>query len=116
MKGRVAILLLITLLFFYLDFTNQRKILVYTQAIDQIEKSINATKNINTELMVEYDDLCSPDNISNLVSVELQHSEQNRGRVVYVQEPDEKTETSSYCIVDLISTKAEASEVQIIPD
>jgi hypothetical protein len=36
--------------------------------------------------------------------------------VVYVQEPDEKTETSSYCIVDLISTKAEASQVQVIPD
>ncbi|HAN40994.1 MAG TPA: hypothetical protein GX398_01730 [Candidatus Cloacimonetes bacterium] len=116
MKGRIVVLLLILLLFTYLDFTNKRKILVYTQTIDQIEKSINATKNINTELMVEYDDLCSPDNISNLVSVELQHSDQDRGRVVYVQEPDEKTETSSYCIVDLISTKAEASQVQVIPD
>lgn len=116
MKGRIVILLLITLLFFYLDFSNQRKILVYTQTIDQIEKSINATKNINTELMVEYDDLCSPDNISNLVSVELQHSKQNRGRVVYVQEPCSDAQSSSYCIVDLISTKAEASHIQIIPD
>lgn len=116
MKGRVVILLLIALLFFYLDFSNQRRILVYTQAIDQLEKSINATKNINTELIVEYDDLCSPDNISNLVSVELQHSDQGRGKVIYVQEPDEKTQGSSYCIVDLISSKAEASEVHIIPD
>ncbi|HPV14554.1 MAG TPA: hypothetical protein PL126_02750 [Candidatus Cloacimonadota bacterium] len=116
MKGRFVILLVIALLFFYLDFANKRKILVYTQTIDQIEKSINATKNINTELMVEYDDLCSPDNISNLVSVELQQSELAKGKVVYVQEPNEKTETSSYCIVDLISTKAEASQVQIIPD
>lgn len=116
MKGRIVVLLLILLLFTYLDFTNKRKILVYTQTIDQIEKSINATKNINTELMVEYDDLCSPDNISNLVSVELQQSELDRGRIVYVQEPCEKTETSSYCIVDLIATKAEASQVQVIPD
>ncbi len=116
MIGRFLLAALVVIVCFGFYFRNITKALVYTQNIDQLEKTINATQNINTELMVEYDDLCSSDNISSLVSLEIQHSGQKRGRVVYVQEPCEQTPSSSYCIVDLIATKAEASNVQIIPD
>lgn len=118
MRGRFITFLLVAALAVFFNFFNARRVLTYTRAMAQMEKTVGAVKNIHTELMVEYDDLCSGQNISSLVSVELGSfiPQMQQGRVIYVHEPSPAKARDSYCIVDLIATKAQAKDVQIIPD
>lgn len=130
MRGRVIIFLLLAAAAVFMNFWNARKVLTYTRALDQMEKTVNAFKNINTELEIEFDDLCSGQNISSLVSVELSNfiPQKQQGRIIYVHEPRSvqgsksqageswRSARDSYCIVDLIATKAQAKDIQIIPD
>lgn len=118
MRGRFIIFLLVLATALILNFLNAQKGVIYTQEIDQMEKTVNAVKNIHTELKVEYDDLCSGQNLSSLVCVELKNfiPEKQQERIIYVHEPSPAKAKDSYCIVDLISTKAQAKDVQIIHD
>ncbi|NLK50728.1 MAG: hypothetical protein GX294_08780 [Candidatus Cloacimonetes bacterium] len=118
MRARLIIFLFVLSVAVFFNFYNARKVLTHTRSIDQMEKTVNAAKNIKTELEVEYDDLCSGQNLSSLVGVELNGfiPEQQQERIIYVHEPHPDTAKDSYCIVDLIATKAQAKDVQIIPD
>lgn len=118
MRARIIILTLLAAAAVFFNFFNAGRVLTYTRAQAQLEKTVGAVKNIHTELMVEYDDLCSGQNISSLVSVELGNflPEKRQGRVIYVHEPSPAKARDSYCIVDLIATKAQAKDIQIIPD
>lgn len=111
------LLLLFAMAVFY-HFWNANKVVIYTRKQSCLEKTLAAEKNINTELLVELDDLRSGRNISSLVSVELSGfvPEKQHGRIVYIHEPGERQEKRSYAIVDLISSKAQAKDIQIIPD
>ena len=41
---------------------------------------------------------------------------QQAGKIIYVHEPSPKQEKKTYCIIDLLSKKAEAKNVQILLD
>jgi hypothetical protein len=90
----------------------------YTRTISALEKTYYADKNINTELLVEYDDLRSGRHIASLVRVELSNfiPDQEAGKIIYVHEPSPKQEKKNYCIIDLLAKKAEAKNVQILLD
>lgn len=89
-----------------------------TRKLSEAEKTYNAEKNINTELLVEYDDLRSGRHIASLVRVEMSQfiPEKEQGRVIYVHEPALDKKESSYTIIDLIASKAEAKTVEIMLD
>ncbi len=92
--------------------------MIQTKQLSSLEKAHAAEKNINTELLVDLDDLRSGEHIASLVSVQLSNfvPQQEQGKIIYVHEPSEEQEKGSYCIIDLISTKAQAKEVQILLD
>jgi hypothetical protein len=99
----------------FLNFFNNNRVVQYTRKYSELEKTYNAEKNINTELLVELDDLRSGRHIASLVRVEMSNfiPDQEAGKIIYVHEPSPKQEKGSYCIIDLISSKAEAKNVQI---
>jgi len=86
-----------------------------TQELANLEKKVAAEKNINTELLVERDDLRSGKNIASLVRVELDHFNplEEQGKIIYVHEPVNTEDKTSYCIIDLFTTRAQAREVKI---
>ena len=102
----------------FLHFNNGNKIVRYTKELSNMEKTYNAEKNINTEQLVELDDLKSGRHLASLVRVELNNfiPDQQAGSVIYVHEPSPKTEKGSYCIIDLIASRAEAKDIEIILD
>ena len=118
MRGKLIILMLLVALCGFLSFVNNNKIVSYTRRLAEVEKAFNAEKNINTELLVEHDDLRSGRHIASLVRIEMSQfiPDQEQGRIIYVHEPSQKQEKSGYCIIDLIATRAEAKNVTIIPD
>ncbi len=102
----------------FFNFFNNNRVVQYTRKLSELEKTYNAEKNINTELMVELDDLKSGRHIASLVRVEMSNfiPESEAQNILYVHEPSPKQEQGKYCIIDLIASKAEAKNVQIIPD
>jgi len=118
MRGRIIVLIALFGLTVFLSFFNNNRVVQYTRRLSALEKTYNAEKNINTELMVELDDLRSGRHIASLVRVEMSNfiPEKEAGKVIYVHEPSPKQEKASYCIIDLIASKAEAKNVQIILD
>lgn len=118
MRAKLVIALLIGLTAVFLHFFNGNKVVRYTKDYSAQEKALNAEKNIHTEQMVELDDLRSGRHIASLVRVELSNfiSDKPAGSVVYVQEPSPRQETGSYCIIDLIASRAVAKNIEIIPD
>ncbi len=102
----------------FLNFYNNNRVVQLTRNLSNLEKTFNAEKNINTELLVELDDLRSGRHIASLVRVELSNfiPDQEAGKIIYVHEPSPKQEQGKYCIIDLITPKAEAKNVQILPD
>jgi len=118
MRGKFTILVLLAIAAIYLNFRNAGDVVMLTRERGHLEKSCAAEKNIHTELMVELNDLRSGKNISSLVSVELSGfvPEKQEGQIIYVHEPGKTQQQKSYCIVDLIASKAEAKDIQIIPD
>ncbi len=118
MRGKLTILALLAVVAIFFNFVNAGSVVTLTRDRGYLEKSCAAEKNIHTELMVELDDLRSGKNISSLVSVELSGFVPDKplGQIVYVHEPGKTQQQASYCIVDLISSRAEAKDIQIIPD
>ncbi len=102
----------------FFSFFNNNRVVQYTRKLSSLEKTFNAEKNINTELLVELDDLRSGRHIASLVRVELSNfiPEQEAGKIIYVHEPSPKQEQGRYCIIDLLASKAEAKNVQILLD
>jgi len=118
MKGKLITLGIVLVLAVFFYYSNGNKIVHYTKEISSLEKTFNAESNINTELLVDLDDLKSGRHIASLVTVELNNfaSDTQKGSVIYVHEPVDKSEGSGYCIIDLIATRAEAKTVNIVPD
>ena len=71
MRGRLLILVAVMGLAVFLNFYNNNRVVQYTRQLSELEKTYNAEKNINTELMVELDDLKSGRHIASLVRVEM---------------------------------------------
>jgi len=117
-RGRVIVLIILIAICGFLSFFNNNKVVSYTRRLSNIEKNYNAEKNINTELLVELDDLKSGRHIASLVRIEMSQfiPEKEQGKIIYVHEPSTKQEKSGYCIIDLIASKAEAKNVQIMLD
>lgn len=118
MRGKIIILLIIAVFFGFCNFYNHHKITNFTRKLADIEKSYNAEKNINTELTMEYEELRSGKHIASLVRVEMSqfiHGDE-QGSVIYVHEPAEKSVGKGYCIIDLVASRAEAKNVNIILD
>ncbi len=115
MRGRLTILIAIFGLAVFLNFFNNNRVVQYTRKYSILEKTYNAEKNINTELLVELDDLRSGRHIASLVRVEMSNfiPDQEAGKIIYVHEPSAKQEKKSYCIIDLLASKAEAKNVQV---
>jgi len=118
MRGRIMLLVALFGLAVFFNFFNNNRVVQYTRKLSSYEKTYNAEKNINTELLVELDDLRSGRHIASLVRVELSNfiPDQEAGKVIYVHEPSPKQEKGRYCIIDLIASKAEAKNVQILLD
>lgn len=118
MKGKIILIAGAIMLAVFFHYYNGNKIVHYTKEISTLEKTLNAEGNINTELLVEHDDMRSGRHISSLVTVELNNfiSETQKGSVIYVHEPSSKQEKNAYCIIDLIASRAEAKSINVIPD
>ncbi|MCB5258709.1 MAG: hypothetical protein WC179_01770 [Candidatus Cloacimonadaceae bacterium] len=115
MRARFCIFLLLLLIIIFINFWNAHQIVGQTQELAKLEKKVAAEKNINTELLVERDDLRSGKNIASLVRVELDHfnPQEEQGKIIYVHEPVNTEDKTSYCIIDLFTTKAQAREIKI---
>ncbi|PKN75343.1 MAG: hypothetical protein CVU49_03505 [Candidatus Cloacimonetes bacterium HGW-Cloacimonetes-2] len=118
MRGKITILIILVVVAVFLRFNNGNKVVRYTKQYSALEKTYNAEKNINTEQMVELDDLKSGRHIASLVRVELSNfiADKPAGSVIYVHEPSKEQNQASYCIIDLIASRAEAKNVEIILD
>lgn len=117
MKGKFLLMALAVLLYIFFHCFNGNQILHSTQKLSQMEKEFLAERNIKTELMIEHDDLISGRNISSLVPTELSKYEAQKkaGNVIYVQEPQDIKTPDYYCIIDLLTPKAEAVTT-VLPD
>lgn len=118
MRGRIIVLIILVAVCGFLNFFNSNKIVSYTRRLSSVEKTFNAEKNINTELLVEHDDLRSGRHIASLVRVEMNQfiPDNEQGSIIYVHEPSPSQESNTYCIIDLIATRAEAKNVNIMLD
>lgn len=117
MKGKTLLAVLSILLYIFFHCFNGNQILRSTQKASQLEKSYQAERNLLTELKIEHDDLISGRNISSLVPTELSKyiPREKAGNVIYVQEPQEPKAQNYYCIIDLLTSKAEAVTT-VLPD
>lgn len=118
MRSKIIILLIVLVTAVFFNFRNAHNVVIQTKRLSSLEKAYAAEKNINTELLVDLDDLRSGEHIASLVRVELSNfvPQSEQGRIIYVHEPGNQAEKSEYCIIDLISTKAQAKEVEILLD
>ncbi len=118
MKGRLIIIAIATFMAVFIHYFNGNKVVHYTKEMSALEKTVNAESNINTELLVELDDMKSGRHISSLVTVELNNfiSGTKKGSVIYVHEPSARQDKSNYCIIDLFASRAEAKTITVIPD
>ena len=118
MRGKILIFVALLAIAVFLNFFNNNRVVQYTRSLSDLEKTYNAEKNINTELLVELDDLRSGRHIASLVRVEMSNfiPDKEAGKVIYVHEPSPKQEKGSYCIIDLLASKAEAKNINILLD
>jgi hypothetical protein len=118
MRGRLIVLVILMALCGFLNFFNNNRIVSYTRRLSNVEKTYNAEKNINTELLVEHDDLRSGRHIASLVRLEMSQfiPDNEQGSIIYVHEPSATQEKNAYCIIDLIASRAEAKNVTIMLD
>lgn len=110
MKGRVLVLVLMFVSSVFLHFFFGNLQLHLTQKMSLMEKAYQAERNINTELMIEHDDLISGRNVSSLVPTEMSKyiPKEKAKNVLYIQEPAPQKTPTYYCIIDLLTPKAEA--------
>ncbi len=116
MRGKLIFLIAVVIAAVYFYFYNNNKITNYTRRFSQAEKTLNAERNIFTELTLEHDELRSGRNIASLVSFEMSQFDSNKpkGSIIYVHEPSSDKSDDTYCIIDLIASKAEAKTVTVI--
>lgn len=117
MRAKFVILILLVVLAGFAHFWNANQIVRDTQKLARLETTYAAEKNINTELKVERDDLRSGQQFAGLVTLGADGKPvaTSQGKVIYVHEPAGE-QASNYCIIDLLATKAQAKEVQILLD
>jgi hypothetical protein len=110
MKGRLIFVILALLGYIFFHCFNGNLILHSTQKMSQMEKTFQAERNINTELMIEHDDLVSDRSIAGLISDDMSKyvPKEKAGNVIYIQEPAQLKTPTYYCIIDLLTPKAEA--------
>ncbi len=110
MKGRLIIIVLFILIYIFFHYLNGYKIQQGTQKASVLEATFNAERNINTELKIEHNDLISGRHISSLVPQEMSKylPKEKAGNVIYIQESEPQQKEQTYCIIDLITPKAEA--------
>ena len=118
MRTRFLSLILLIAAAGFLNFWNANKIVRGTQQLARLETKLAAEKNINIELKVERDDLRSGSLFGESAFLGEQGlpSQMNMGQMIYVHEPADKENRESYCIIDLLATKAQTKEVQILRD
>ena len=111
MKGKLLWLVIVFVLGIFFHYLNANHIMKYTILNNQLEKSYQAEKNINTELRIEHDDLMSGNSINSIVPVEMSKyvPKEKSGNVIYIQEPVHQKTPTYYCIIDLFTPKAEAT-------
>jgi hypothetical protein len=117
MKGRLLIVILALVVYVFFHCFNANQLLRSTQKMSQLEKTFQAERNMNTELMIEHDDLISDRSIASLVPVEMSKyvPKEKAGNVIYIQEPAKLKTPTYYCIIDLLTPKAEAA-IAVQPD
>jgi len=117
MKGKFLLAVLSVLLYVFFHCFNGNQILHSTQKSSQLEKAFKAERNIRTELMIERDDLISGRNITSTTLGELSKyvPKEKAGNVIFIQEPTETKAINYYCIIDLLTPKAEAVTT-VLPD
>ncbi len=118
MRARLIIVAVIASVVTFLSFVNTHRTFRQTRQLAHLEASYAADKNINTELQVELDDLRSGKHIASLVRVELSNfvPQEEQGKIIYVHEPADTKAREKYCIIDLIASRAQAKQVEIILD
>lgn len=118
MRTRFLSLILLIVVAGFLNFWNAGKIVSHTQQLARLETKLAAEKNIHTELKVERDDLRNGSLFGDQAFIaEYGLSQQmNMGQLIYVHEPIDEENRDGYCIIDLLATKAQAKEIQILPD
>jgi len=117
MKGRLLLVVIALVIYIFCHCFNANQLLRSTQKMSQMEKTYQAERNINTELMIEHDDLISGRSIASLVPIEMSKyvPKEKAGNVIYIQEPAKLKTPTYYCIIDLLTPKAEAV-VAVQPD
>jgi hypothetical protein len=118
MKGRTLLVILVFIISGFFHFFNANQILRSTQKTSRLEKAFQAERNINTELKIEHDELTSDKYISTCVSVGMSKTTTNEKAesLIFIQEPiQQKNKTNYYCIIDLLTPKAEAI-TSVLPD
>lgn len=110
MSSKLVVLIIALAGVVFFHYFNGNQILRKTQQLSQLEKKFQAERNINTELMIEHDDLVSDRNISTAVPVEMTKfvAKEAAGNVVFIQEPAKQKTPTYYSIIDLLTPKAEA--------
>jgi hypothetical protein len=111
MKGRTLIVILVLIGSGFFHFFNANQILRSTQKTSRLEKAFQAERNINTELKIEHDELTSDKYISTCIPAGMSKTASNEeaGNLVFIQEPlQQKNKPNYYCIIDLLTPKAEA--------
>ncbi len=118
MRTRFFSLILLIAVAVFLNFWNANKIVDYTQQLARLETKLAAEKNIHTELKVERDNLINGDLFGGAAFMAEQgvSPQMNMGQMIYVHEPADQENPENYCIIDLLATKAQAKEIQILPD
>jgi len=117
MKGKLVLLILAFAGWVFFHFFNYSLILRNTMEMSKLEKSLQAEKCIHTELLIEHNDLISGNNVASVVPAEMSKyvPKEIAGNILYIQEPSQQKNPSPYCIIDLLTPKAEAATT-IIPD
>jgi len=116
MRGKLILLIAISVLAVFFHFSNKNQITNYTRRSSNLEKAYNAANNLFTELTMEHEELRSGRHVASLVSVEMsKHARNNpEGSIIYVHEPSAADSDENYWIIDLIASKAEAKTVTLI--
>lgn len=117
MKGKLLYVIIAIVIHIFFKGFNSNIMLHKTQDMSQLEKVFKAERNKNTELRIERDDLFSGRHIASLVPQEMSKfvSKEKAQNVIYISEPEQQKTPTYYAIIDLLTSKAEATTA-IQPD
>jgi hypothetical protein len=117
MKGKSLLVVLVIIISGFFHFFNANLILRSTQETSRLEKTFHAERNINTELTIEKNELTSDKYISTAVHPDMRRTttQGKAQNLIFVKEPEQQKSLNYYCIIDLLTPKAEATTA-VIPD